>query len=38
MTGVLEVTMAAGFLIPKSRRFTGLVAVIVLISFFPANV
>jgi uncharacterized membrane protein len=38
LTGVLEFAVAAGFLSEKYRRFTGWVAAIMLVSFFPANV
>lgn len=38
MTGVLEVAMAVGFVLSKTRRLTGLVAAALLIVFFPANV
>ena len=38
LTGVLEFAIAVGFLVPKSRRFTGWVAAVVLVLFFPANI
>lgn len=38
LTGLLEFAIAVGFLVPKSRRFTGWVAAVVLILFFPANI
>lgn len=38
LTGGLEFTIAVGFLVPKSRRFTGWVAAVVLVLFFPANI
>lgn len=38
LTGGLEFTIAVGFLVPKSRRFTGWVAAVVLVFFFPANI
>lgn len=38
LTGGLEFAIAVGFLVPKSRRFAGWVAAIVLIAFFPANI
>jgi uncharacterized membrane protein len=38
LTGVLEFSIAAGFLVRKSRRVTGWVAAAVLILFFPANI
>src|SRR5687768_2674234 len=38
LTGGLEFAVAGGFLVPKSRRFTGWVAVVVLVVFFLANV
>ena len=38
LTGVLEFAIAVGFFVPISRRFTGRVAAIVLVLFFPANI
>jgi uncharacterized membrane protein len=38
LTGVLEFAIATGFLMPKSRRFTGWIAAVVLVLFFPANI
>ena len=38
LTGVLEFGIAAGFFFRKSRRFTGWIAAIVLVVFFPANI
>ncbi len=38
LTGVLEFAIAAGFFVPRSRRFTGWVAAIVLVLFFPTNI
>jgi uncharacterized membrane protein len=38
LTGVLEFAIAVGFLLPKSRRFTGWVVAVVLVLFFPANI
>lgn len=38
LTGVLEFAIAVGFLIPKVRRFTGWVAAVILVLFFPANI
>lgn len=38
LTGVLEFAIAVGFLVPTSRRFTGWVAAVVLVLFFPANI
>lgn len=38
VTGVLEFAIAAGLIIPKTRRLSALAAIIVLIGFFPANV
>ena len=38
LTGCLEFVIAIGFLVPKSRRFTGWVAIAVLAMFFPANI
>lgn len=38
LTGVLEIALALGFLVPAYRRRTGWVAAAVLIAFFPANV
>ncbi len=37
-TGVLELTIAIGVLHPKSRDFAGLMAIAVLIAFFPVNI
>jgi uncharacterized membrane protein len=37
-TGVLEVAIALGFFIPRSRRFAGWVAAAVLVLLFPANI
>lgn len=37
-TGGLEFAIAAGFLVPRARRFTGWFAALVLVAFFPANV
>lgn len=37
-TGVLELMLAAGFLVPATRRLAGLAAIAVLIGFFPANI
>lgn len=38
LTGILEFAIAAGFFLPKFRRFTGGVAGVVLVLFFPANI
>ena len=38
VTGVLEFAIAVGFLVPKSRKITGWIAVGVLVLFFPVNI
>lgn len=38
LTGILELAIAAGFLIPRLRRVTGWMAAIMLILFLPANI
>jgi uncharacterized membrane protein len=38
LTGILEFAIAAGFLVQRSRRFTGWVAAVMLVLFFPVNV
>lgn len=38
LTGVLEFAIAAGFFVPKTRRFAGWTAAVVLVLFFPANI
>jgi uncharacterized membrane protein len=38
LTGVLELTIAAGFFFRKTRRITGWIATTILVLFFPANV
>jgi uncharacterized membrane protein len=38
LTGVLEFAVAAGFFMEGSRRFTGWVASLMLVLFFPVNV
>ena len=38
LTGVLELAIAAGFLIRKSRRITGWIAGAMLVLFFPVNI
>lgn len=38
LTGLLEFAIAAGFFIPKFRRFTGWIAATILVLFFPANI
>jgi uncharacterized membrane protein len=38
VTGAMEFALAAGFIIRKFRRFTGLVAAAALVLMFPANV
>jgi uncharacterized membrane protein len=37
-TGFLELAIAAGFFVPRWRRFAGWVAAALLVSFFPVNV
>ncbi len=37
-TGVLELAIAVGFLVPATKRLAGLAAIAVLIGFFPANI
>lgn len=37
-TGVLEFLLAAGFFLKKTRRLTGISAIVILVLFFPANV
>lgn len=38
LTGGLDLAIAIGFLVPKTRRFTAWVAAAVLVLFFPANI
>jgi uncharacterized membrane protein len=38
LSGILELAIAVGFFVPKSRQFTGWVAAAVLVSFFPVNI
>ena len=38
LTGILELALAAGFMVPKTRRATGWIAAAVLVLFFPANI
>jgi len=38
LTGILEIAIALGFVVPAYRRRAGWVAAAVLIAFFPANV
>ncbi len=38
LTGVLELAIAIGFFFPKTRKFTGWVAAVVLVLFFPVNI
>jgi len=38
LTGVLELAVAVGFLMPQSRRFTGWLAAAMLVLFFPVNI
>lgn len=38
LTGLLEIALAIGFLLPKTRKIAGLAAIAVLIGFFPANI
>ncbi|WP_081459325.1 DoxX family protein [Pseudoxanthomonas suwonensis] len=37
-TGVLEFVIAAGFFLKKTRWFSGVIAIVVLVVFFPANI
>lgn len=37
-TGVIEFVLAAGLLVPRTRRLSALVAIVLLIALFPANV
>jgi uncharacterized membrane protein len=38
LTGLLELTIAVGFLVPRTRRRAGWIGAAVLVLFFPANV
>jgi uncharacterized membrane protein len=38
LTGVLELVIAAGFVVPRTRRIAGWTAAFVLVLFFPANI
>jgi uncharacterized membrane protein len=38
LTGILELAIAVGFLVPRTRRFAGWAAAAVLVLFFPANI
>lgn len=38
LTGALEIGLALGIALPRTRRLAGLAAIAVLIAFFPANV
>lgn len=38
ITGVLEIFIAVGMIFRRTRRMTGIVACLVLIAFFPANI
>ncbi len=38
LTGVLEILIAAGFALPPTRRFTGVIAAAVLVLFLPVNI
>lgn len=38
LTGILELAIAVGFLVRRTRRFAGWVAAAVLVLFFPANI
>lgn len=38
VTGVLEIAIAIGLLVPRTRRLAAWVAGVVLVAFFPANV
>ena len=37
LTGVMEFALALGFFIPRTRRWAGWAAVVLLVLFFPAN-
>jgi uncharacterized membrane protein len=38
LTGVLELAIAIGLLLPETRRSAGWMAAAVLVLFFPANI
>lgn len=38
LTGIVELALAVGFFVPQFRRISGLVAAVLLVLFFPANV
>lgn len=38
LTGALEFAIALGFFVSKYRRYTGWVAAVILVLFFPANI
>jgi uncharacterized membrane protein len=38
LTGALELAIAVGFFVPRTRQFTGWLAAAVLVLFFPANI
>lgn len=38
LTGVLELAIAVGFLVPRTRRAAGWAAALLLVAFFPVNV
>lgn len=38
LSGILELAIAVGFLVPRFRRMTGWVAAAMLVLFFPANI
>ena len=38
LAGFLEFAIAIGFLVPKYRRITGLIAAVMLVLFFPVNI
>jgi uncharacterized membrane protein len=38
LTGVLEIALAVGIMLPATRRLAGLAAIATLVLFFPANI
>ena len=38
LTGILEIAIAIGLILPNSRRFAAWTAAVILVAFFPANV
>jgi len=38
LTGLLEIALAGGIMLPMTRRIAGMIAIAVLIAFFPANI